>query len=176
MDESRLDPKLLDAFGEPAARALQDWMRQEGRVLRFVQSLPVGTTDSKVAVVFVETPDTQAEKLILKLCPPGIDEVREPGKHRNALRLSPPAFVDRHLVELPIPPVRVSHQQWLMFQDIAGGGLAQLTPLSNLLDTDRGALAESCATIVKAVLEDWNALQKLVEWGDSSLASHGVRR
>jgi hypothetical protein len=156
VDERRLDKQLLAAFGEPAARALHDWMQQEDRALRVANVLPSGTTDAKVAVVFVETPNEPARKLILKLCPPGIDEVREPGKHRRALRQSPREFVRRHLVELPINPVRVSDQQWLMFQDIAGGGLAQLTPLSTVLSKERGSLAASCTTIVSSVLEDWN--------------------
>jgi vWA-MoxR associated protein C-terminal domain/vWA-MoxR associated protein middle region 0 len=155
------EPEFASLLGEDAGRALRGWLTLTGRTARPTGWLTGGRTSAQVAAIMMESPGEPARKLILKVCPPGTGEPREPGRHREALRRSPRAFIERHLVRLPHDPVPVGGGGWLMFQDVADGSLARLRPLSELLTSTPAALGPACAIILRAILQSWNPANRM---------------
>src|SRR5262249_23547763 len=73
--------------------------------------------------------------------------------YRRALRMSPPAFAQRHLVEVVGEPVPLDHW-WMVFQRIAGDDLALLRVLADA--SDDPDFQAFCATVVRSLVADWN--------------------
>jgi Ternary complex associated domain 9 len=160
------------ALDERAARALRGWAVEHGVTLRLDRQLTAGQTEAQV-LALIETADGRsAQKLILKVCSDDSDGRREPGRHADALRVSPPGFARRHLIEMAHDPIPVGDGRWLAFQRVAGNGLTDMRPLSIVLDgaanlRTGGAsygpqeLTEACRSIVKSVLREWNPNAKV---------------
>ncbi len=92
---------------------------------------------------------------MMKVCPPGQMTGKEAERHVEALGAAP-SFADAHLVTQPVQPVTGKGGWVVMFQDVAGGSLRTMRPLSTM----RGDLPRDIATIVRSILSEWNPTAK----------------
>lgn len=131
---------------------LEAWQQREGVRIVFDRWLTPGKSKAVLAAVAMTGPLFNG-KVVMKVCPPGRDTGREPDRHEDALTEAPDGYAERHLVKQPVAPVKVSGGSKVMFQEIAGGSLRDVRPLS----VERGRkLPDVIHAVVRSVLEDWN--------------------
>jgi hypothetical protein len=144
-------------LGEHAATALEQWAAHHGKnvELAFPPWTASGYTGSKLAAIQISSrhPEgSQPEKVVVKVCPPG-PYAREAERHTAALKVSPPHFVERHLVSMPYGPYPTGDGGLLIFQSIAGGSLLRSKPISALPEAER---TDACVAVIRSILNDWN--------------------
>lgn len=153
-------PEVVDRLGRDVADALADWAALNDQTVRLLLPfwLPPGKghTGAVLAALEVAPPP---RVVILKVLPEGIHR-REPGRHARALRTAPAEFAARHLVEQVFAPYPSKGGGALMFQGVAGGGLRDAVPLSALAGRE---FAQTCATVTRGILTEWNATAKTPE-------------
>jgi hypothetical protein len=130
--------------------ALSKWMTDTGTTLDFDQWITPGLSGALLATVVLNSPGRAAHGVLMKVCPPGRMTGKEAERHAEAL-VAAPNFAD-HLVTQPVPPVTGKGGWVVMFQDVAGGSLRTIRPLSTM----RSDLPKTTATIVRSILSDWN--------------------
>jgi len=143
---------LTDYLGPDAAAALETWQRMTGRRVHIPSSSwrATGYTGALVAALIVTDPGKPPVNLVVKVCPDLHGD--EPAVHRKAHRVSPPEFVDQHLVPMPFDPVATPGHGIVMFQQIAGGS-RDFRPISELPGTE---LVETCQAVATSLIRDWN--------------------
>jgi hypothetical protein len=144
-------------LGEHAATALEQWAADRGKRVQLAlpQWTASGYTGSKLAAIQVSSRHpggSQPEKIIVKACPPG-PYSREGGRHAEAIDVSEPRFVKRHLVHMPYGPYPTRDGGLLIFQGIAGGSLLRSKPISALPENEQ---ADACVAVVRSILNEWN--------------------
>ena len=140
-------------LGRKAVTTLDDWLRQKRYRMRLDHWLDGGSSDGKVAVVYLEECDGRrnSRRLVLKLCPPGEDTEYEPGNNTMAWGDAPQRF-SRHLLE-PVDVIQVADTGWwLMFQRLAMGGTRDIDTMARVPES---RLAATYTTIVRPLLSDW---------------------
>ncbi|MGA5817218.1 hypothetical protein ACPC54_05060 [Kitasatospora sp. NPDC094028] len=140
-------------LGEVIASELEKWQQEHGTRIVFDRWLTPGKSSAVLAAVALTGPVFNG-KVVMKVCPPGATTGREPGRHADALKDAPEGFADRHLVKQPVEPVSVPGGTKVMFQEIAGGSIRDVRPLSATL---RGReLPEIVSVVARSILNDWN--------------------
>ncbi|MGH3906117.1 MAG: tetratricopeptide repeat protein [Pseudonocardiaceae bacterium] len=149
--------RLAELLGADRAAAARSALEERNLTIEVDDDAnwtPRGHTGARLGAVIIQYATGEHRKpqrCVAKLCPPN-PHIREGAKHREALRVSPKAFAERHLVDQPYDPVRCSDGWVIIFQDIAGGSLRRCELLSEL---PRPALSKACATIRKSLLNEW---------------------
>lgn len=150
-------PREITIAVDPAVQAaLAKWLTESGTILHFDRWITPGLSGALLATVVLNTPGRAAVRLIMKICPPGKVTGKEAQRHAEALEASP-AFADTHLVTQPVEPIRGSRGWSIMFQEVAGGSLRAIRPLSAIQGV---GLAQVTATVVRSVLSDWNPIPR----------------
>ncbi|MFE1882462.1 hypothetical protein [Streptomyces diastatochromogenes] len=152
VEGSTLADDLSGAKVEPAVvDELEKWQHDQGMRIVFDRWLTPGRSKAVLAAVALTGPLFNG-KVVMKVCPPG-PTGGEPGRHDSALREAPAGFADRHLVKQPVEPLSVRGGWKVMFQEVAGGSIRTVRPLS----AQRGReLPELAGTVARSVLADWN--------------------
>ncbi|MCX5145661.1 hypothetical protein OHB36_02520 [Streptomyces sp. NBC_00320] len=159
-----------DSAGSPAAvpreitaevdgavhAALDKWLTESGAELQFERWITPGLSGALIATVVLNAPECPARGLIMKICPPGKVTGKEAQRHSEALDASP-EFAAAHLVTQPIPAISGKGGWSIMFQEVAGGSLRSIRPLSAIQGDD---LSCAIATVIGSVLSDWNPAPK----------------
>ncbi|MFI2187909.1 tetratricopeptide repeat protein [Streptomyces sioyaensis] len=146
-------PQQITIVVDPAVHsALAKWLTESGTTLHFDQWITPGLSGALLATVVLNAPGRSALGLIMKVCPPGKATGKEAQRHAEALEASP-GFAALHLVTQPVPPIRGSRGWSILFQEVAGGSLRAIRPLSTIQGVD---LSQMIATVVRSVLVDWN--------------------
>lgn len=91
-------------------------------------------------------------QLVIKVIPAGASG-REASAHAEALEAEP-KFAQWHLVGQPYSPRELSDGRTMMFQEIAGGSLLDVTPAGSLAPGEQDQVA---GTVVRGLLAEWNA-------------------
>ncbi|MGW0979580.1 hypothetical protein ACWD33_01890 [Streptomyces xiamenensis] len=152
-DGQGLVPQEITIAVDPAVQAaLAKWLSESGTVLHFDRWITPGLSGALLATVVLNVPGRAAVGLIMKICPPGKVTGKEAQRHAEALKMSP-EFAAAHLVTQPVEPIRGSRGWSVMFQEVAGGSLRTIRPLSSIQGVD---LSQVTATVVSSVLSDWN--------------------
>ncbi|WP_415937960.1 hypothetical protein [Streptomyces sp. 039-1] len=139
--------------GEAVASELEKWQQAHDTRIVFDRWLTPGKSRAVLAAVALTGPVFNG-KVVMKVCPPGTTTGREPGRHAKALEEAPEGFAERHLVRQPVEPVSVPGGIKVMFQEIAGGSIRDVRPLSATL---RGReLPELVGEVARSILSDWN--------------------
>ncbi|MEV4663148.1 hypothetical protein AB0J85_14495 [Micromonospora echinofusca] len=144
--------ELIELLGGDSAVALTDWADGAGLTI----DVPVPAwraeahTGALVTVVLAVHPRTGTRPVVVKRLAPG----RKVDLHANvtAYEECPEAFRP-HLTRQVRSPLRTSSGRTLLLQS-PGSASADLRPMALLSPT---ATAAACATVVRAVLADWNA-------------------
>jgi hypothetical protein len=144
---------LARHLGTAPAAALVRWASSINAAVEV--TVPVwkatGYTGGIVLAVVVTRPPGPPIKLLAKYCPPG-PYAHEPQRHHLAVQVSPPGFVDAHLVRPFFDPIPVG-DGYVLLQDIAGGSLLDYQPMSGLSPSE---LAPACRAVVDTVVRTWN--------------------
>lgn len=157
-----LDTRLAAELPAEVAAEIAEWQAARRLEIILDRWLTTGHTPAPVATAGIHGPELDALKVILKLCPPDPYLAREPKRHLEALERSPAAFATSHLVRQPLAPVQLSESKWwLLFQEVAGGSLVDVRPLSAFWDNE--ALPRVVANLVSGLLADWNPKKQLVQ-------------
>lgn len=143
-----VDPRVKDA--------LSKWMTDTGTRLDFDRWITPGLSGALLATVVINSPGRAALLVLMKVCPPGRITGKEAERHAEAIAAAPD-FAAAHLVTLPVPPVIGKGGWTIMFQEVAGGSLRTIRPLSTMRGGD---LPHTTATIVQSVLSEWNPAAK----------------
>lgn len=145
--------ELLEQLGPDVSHALLDWADLNGQSVRLLLPswLPSGTGYTGARLVALETAPPP-RVVVLKVLPEGPHRT-EPGRHSQALRLSPRSFVADHLVEQAFAPYPLKNGGALMFQAIAGEGLRSAVTLGALQGED---FARTAAAVTRGTLSEWN--------------------
>jgi hypothetical protein len=145
---------VVTLLGAGPAAALSKWAEINERTFWLPSRTwkSDGYTGAVLTSLVVRETGGGARKIVVKVCPQGV-YAREAAAHREALADAPPRFRRRHLVDQVFDPYPVGDGGYLMFQDIAGGRLDNVRPLSELPYAD---LAVTCKTIVAKILAEWN--------------------
>ncbi|MEU8679106.1 hypothetical protein [Streptomyces sp. NPDC048560] len=153
-EESALAEALKQAeVGDAVASELEKWQQANDTRIVFDRWLTPGKSSAVLAAVALTGPFFNG-KVVMKVCPQGTATGREPGRHARAIEDAPEGFADRHLVKQPVGPVSVPGGVKVMFQEIAGGNIRDVRPLSATL---RGRdLPELVGVVARSVLSDWN--------------------
>ncbi|WUC43332.1 hypothetical protein OG692_16205 [Streptomyces cellulosae] len=140
---------------EAVASELEKWQQKHDTRIVFDRWLTPGKSRAVLAAVVLIGPAFNG-KVVMKVCPPGTTTGREPGRHADALEDAPEGFADQHLVRQPVEPVSVPGGAKVMFQEIAGGNIRDVRPLSATL---RGReLPELVGVVARSILSDWNPI------------------
>jgi hypothetical protein len=137
-----------------AQAALAGWARENHLTVEIDRFLEGGRTRAQVAVVIVQGRGMSARKLVLKVCPPAGDALREPGRHLAIWDGAPAKFRKEHLVKMWGQALPLADGGFLMFQDFSAPPGTE--PMSVLMDRRPEDLAEACEVVVGSVLKDWN--------------------
>ncbi|MET7717384.1 AAA family ATPase [Streptomyces sp. NPDC005407] len=154
-NEAEPDERLA-FFGPHAVEALQRWHLETGRTVRWPTTPTVLKDDerTKMATVSVKERAGLQRKVILKRCPPGRRARREPGAHREAEQSEPREWAERHLVRQPWDPILLPDGGYLMFMDIARGGIGRMKLLTTFIKSPLAPAA--CGSVVDSLLREWN--------------------
>ncbi|WP_405699644.1 hypothetical protein OG209_14435 [Streptomyces sp. NBC_01383] len=151
--DSTAVPREITAEADAAVHiALDNWLAESRAVLHFERWITPGLSGALIATVVLNPPDRPARGLIMKICPPGKVTGKEVRRHSEALEASP-SFAAAHLVTQPIPAISGKGGWAIMFQEVAGGSLRSIRPLSAIQGDD---LSRVIATVGRSVLADWN--------------------
>lgn len=154
---------------QPAlADALASWLNSSGATLTFDRWIAPGLSGAQLASVALKLEGQAARGLLLKFCPPGRLTGKEASRHAEALADAPP-FAAAHLVEQPHPAVVAKGGWSAMFQAVAGGTLRDVRPVSTLRGQELPTVLE---TVVRSVLEEWNADADVERAGPLDLFRH----
>ncbi|MFI6576373.1 hypothetical protein ACIBFB_11260 [Nocardiopsis sp. NPDC050513] len=151
-EESALADQLRQSgVGDGVVTALQEWQESDRTQITFDRWLTSGNSGAALALVALYGPVFKG-KVVMKVCPPGALSGGEPTRHNKALD-DTPEFAERHLVKQPVGPVNVPGGGKVMFQEVAGGSIRNVRPLS----THRGRELPECVGLVAgSVLGEWN--------------------
>ena len=137
---------------------LAAWQHGEGIRIVFDRWLSPGRSKAVLAAVALTGPVFNG-KLIMKVCPAGPATGREPDRHKAALD-DAPEFAGRHLVRQPVGPVIVPGGTKVMFQEIAGGSLRDVRPLSVVRGRSVPGVVRA---VTQSVLDDWNPQPSVIK-------------
>ncbi|SNY25367.1 hypothetical protein [Paractinoplanes atraurantiacus] len=126
------------------------WLQTHDGHYELRRWINTGRSGSLVGVVARHENPDKPQQLIMRVGTGGPDEVR---RLRNSWRHSPRSFRDAHLAELEDGPVDINHRL-LVFQHIAGGDLTTNRALAEDIEDDE--FAETCASITRSIVADWN--------------------
>ncbi|MER7444912.1 hypothetical protein [Micromonospora avicenniae] len=145
--------EIVRVVEPPVIEALSKWLADSGTVLKFDRWITPGLSGAVLATVVLERSGEAAKGVMMKVCPPGRATGKEADRHADALK-DVPQFAANHLVAQPVPAVRGQRGWSIMFQEVAGGSMRTIRPLSTM----RGnSLSQAVATIVGSILTEWNA-------------------
>ena len=124
-----------------------DW--SELRLNRPLWTVPGSSyTGAVLQTIHVAPPPRQ---LVLKVIPAGAPG-REASAHADALE-AVPEFSKLHLVGQPYPPLVLPDGRTVMFQEVAGGSLRDVTPAGSLSREEQNQVVEA---VVRGLLAEWN--------------------
>ncbi|MGX5716630.1 P-loop NTPase [Arthrobacter sp. MAHUQ-56] len=149
---SVIDEALTSILPEPVLGPLQEALADQQIELHLVRTLTAGYTEAVVAVVKMRHSQNGDRLAILK-----VDQsarILEPEAHEKAIEASPDRFADRYLVTQAHDPVFLPEGWFVMFQEIAGGGITELIPLSQ--HSGKATLRSFMLKVSDTVLSSWN--------------------
>lgn len=150
----QVDARLATEFDDDLLAGLLAWQQAHAAQVLLDSWLDGGYTSARVATVVVDHVEAPAQKLIMKVSPPGSEGAREGDTHAQAVVSGPEKFVEQHLVEQAFPPTRTPEGGMIMFQDIAGGSVEAFRPLSSLYDN--AELPAAASEIATSLLAEWS--------------------
>ncbi|MGW7514375.1 hypothetical protein ACWGJ2_02125 [Streptomyces sp. NPDC054796] len=148
-------------------RQLERWLRGQRFELEFVRWLTEGGSGAHVAVVRSQSTldRTDWRHLVLRLVPPATGE-SETERAREALAQAAPEFRSAHLITLEFDGTLSTDDEpwWIHLQRVALDDLGP-TRAPRLVDVvDDEGYGAYCRTIVRSLLDDWNAGSDIVTY------------
>ena len=178
--DDRIDLRLRERLGAPAADALAELAALRGLQYRYAGWFVNGRSTANVAAVYAVGAGA-TRKVMLKhdMADSSRLHLAEYARHHDARREAT-EFAERHLIAPVGEPIRVGDGTWITFQEIAGGSFQDYRVLSALLagvpqakvsgvdpglvsPCDRDSFAAVSAAVVRGLLADWAGKPELVE-------------
>lgn len=146
-----LDESISAAMPAATHKGLIAWQEETSSKISLIRIFTNGYTGAFVGLAAIS--DKAGDRKVIVKASESADG-DESAVHDRAVRSSPTEFVEKHLVMQALDPLELEGDWLVMFQDIAGGGIGELVPLSSY--SGRSELRTMMPEISRSVVFDWN--------------------